>query len=152
MTAPAGIEINFSGNAEDAEWDAAAPTTASPVTLVPTPPALPAGTTAPTPTPTNTGPRQNGLPMFEGAPVARTEIKLSGSASINTNDGISVTMDDRIRVVGQFRVTKVTHYADKNGDIVRVQYVTPIDDLELCPWDPADPTDDGIVRVRPVKP
>lgn len=86
---------------------------------------------------------------FEKAPVSRTEIKISGQCAVNTYDEVEVSLDDRMRVVGEFRVVKVLHYVDKSGAVVRQQVIAPITDLELVPWDPADPTDNGIVRVRP---
>lgn len=89
------------------------------------------------------------LTAFEKAPVSRTEIKISGQCAVNTFDEVEVSLDDRLRVVGEFRVVKVLHYVDKAGEVVRQQVIAPISDLELVPWDPADPTDDGIVRVRP---
>lgn len=92
---------------------------------------------------------RNALPAFEKAPVSRTEIKISGQCAVNTFDEVAVGLDDRLRVVGEFRVVKVLHYVDKAGEVVRQQVIAPISDLELVPWDPADPTDDGIVRVRP---
>ena len=92
---------------------------------------------------------RHALPAFEKAPVSRTEIKISGQCAVNTFDEVAVGLDDRLRVVGEFRVVKVLHYVDKAGEVVRQQVIAPISDLELVPWDPADPTDDGIVRVRP---
>lgn len=149
----AGLHISFTGDDEAADaWSPSSATETPVLGLAGASQAQPAGQQAPTPGPKNTPPRQNGLTSFEGAPVARTEIKISGATSVNTNDGVEVSMDDRIRVVGQFRVTKVTFAVDKNGDVVRTQHVAPDGDLELTPWDPGNPNDDGIVRVRPVQP
>lgn len=152
----AGLQINFTGEMDEAAevpgpislaWTPAI-VDQEPETEATTAVAAPAATMAPAVSvPTNTPP--SGLREFEKAQVAHTEIKISGAASVNSNDGIEVSLDDRIRVVGEFRVTKIQHYVDKKGDVVRVQYVTPVDDLELTPWDPSNPNDDGIVRVRP---
>lgn len=139
MSSAAGLDIHFTGDDEKPS----SPTLQA-VTSVPS---TPGGTPA-TPTLGATT-RMSGLEKFEKAEVARTEIKISGAATINTNDGTAISLDDRIRVVGEMRVTKIAHYVDKKGEVVRVQYVTPCDDLELCPWDPANPNDDGIVRARP---
>lgn len=100
------------------------------------------------PTDVDTG-KPTTLAAFEKAPVSRTEIKISGQCAVNTYDEVEVSLDDRMRVVGEFRVVKVLHYVDKAGAVVRQQVIAPITDLELVPWDPADPTDNGIVRVRP---
>lgn len=155
MTATAGIEISFSGDIpeEGAETPVVTPTVEAQVATGAQTWGGPAGSLAPTtvstptPRPTNTPPR--GLKAFEEAPVNRTEIKLAGATAVNTNDGIEISLDDRIRVVGEFRVSKVTHYVDqKTGDVVRQQTIVAVNDLELTPFDPGDPNDDGIVRVR----
>jgi hypothetical protein len=62
----------------------------------------------------------------------------------------TVSLDDRLRVCGDFRVIGVRHQVNtKTGDVVRVQIIAPIGDMELVPWDPANPLDNGIVRARP---
>ena len=89
------------------------------------------------------------LPVFEKANVAKTEIKISGACAIESFGEITVGLDDRVRAVGEFRVAKVLHYVNKEGDVVRQQILAPIGELILSPWDSTDPNDDGIVRVRP---
>ena len=89
------------------------------------------------------------LPTFEKANVTKTEIKISGACAIESFGEITVGLDDRVRAVGEFRVAKVLHYVNKEGDVVRQQILAPIGELVLSPWDSTDPTDDGIVRVRP---
>lgn len=89
------------------------------------------------------------LPGFEGSAVLATQTKVSGAVNIDGADDKVLMIDDRVRLVGQFRVVGVYFKVDpKTGDTVREHILKPID-MELCPWDPADPTDDGIVRARP---
>jgi hypothetical protein len=65
---------------------------------------------------------------------------------------IVISTDDRVRLVGEYRVVGVRHDVDdKTGEVIRIQILKPIS-IQLCPWDPSDPTDDGIVRARPRKP
>lgn len=94
-------------------------------------------------------PSSSGLPQFEKANVTKTEIKISGACTIETFCEVTVGLDDRVRAVGEFRVAKILHYVNKEGDVVRQQVLAPIGELVLSPWDSTDPTDDGIVRVRP---
>ena len=89
------------------------------------------------------------IPAFEGAPVSTARMKISGRSDIEAADDIVISTDDRVRLVGEYRVTGVRHYVDeKTGDLVREQVLKPLS-IQLCPWDPSDPTDDGIVRARP---
>lgn len=88
-------------------------------------------------------------PTFEGAPVQETRMKISGRSDIEDSDGIVISTDDRVRLVGEYRVTGVRHYVDeKTGNLVREQVLKPLS-IQLCPWDPSDPQDNGIVRARP---
>jgi hypothetical protein len=88
-------------------------------------------------------------PTFEGAPVQETRMKISGRSDIEDSDGVVISTDDRVRLVGEYRVTGVRHYVDeKTGNLVREQVLKPLS-IQLCPWDPSDPTDGGIVRARP---
>lgn len=89
------------------------------------------------------------IPQFEGNDVAATRVKVSGLSQVDVGKDVVISTDDRVRMVGEFRVVGVRHYVDeKTGDIYREQVVKPIR-MELCPFDPSDPTDDGIVRNRP---
>ena len=89
------------------------------------------------------------LPEFERAKVSSTEIKISGACSIETHGELQVSLDDLVRAVGVFRVTKVNHFVNKSGEVVRQQVLAPVEDLVVVPFDAANPTDDGIVRARP---
>lgn len=88
------------------------------------------------------------LPTFEGQVVESSTIKISGLSSLEGVEGKVVSTDDRVRLVGEFTVVSVKHFIDKDGKLCREQVLKPAR-IELCPWDPADPTDDGIVRARP---
>jgi hypothetical protein len=87
---------------------------------------------------------------FEGAAVTKFEIKIAGKISVDGDDNISVTLDDIVRMVGTYRVTKVIHYADaKTGETVRQHTLSPVEALQVTPFDSSNPNDDGIIRARP---
>lgn len=88
------------------------------------------------------------LPKFEGSQVEAVATKVTGNVTIDGADDKVLMIDDRVRLVGSFRVVGVNFKVNANGDTVREHILKAID-MELCPWDPADPTDDGIVRARP---
>lgn len=131
-------------------------TTAQPVQPVTTAPAAatPVATTVQVPTPAATPPASTSsepIPSFEGAKVEVAQIKVTGNSSIDTyGDGDErISLDDRVRLVGDFRCMEVKHRVDpKTGDVVREMILKPLD-LQLTPWDPSDPTDKGIVKARP---
>lgn len=90
-----------------------------------------------------------GVEQFEGSPVGMSEIKISGVCSIDGGD-MRVSMDDRVRAVGEYRVVNVKFYAHpKTGETVRQQVLTPTSPLVVVPFDPSNPNDDGIIRARP---
>lgn len=94
-------------------------------------------------------PRPAGIPAFEGVDVKSTMTKMVGSVAITADDDIVVSMDDRIRLVGDFRVVGVNFKVDpKTGDVIR-EHLVKVVSIQPCPWDPTDPTDDGIIRARP---
>lgn len=88
------------------------------------------------------------LPRFEGQTVDGSTVKISGLSALDNAEGIVITTDDRVRIVGEFKVTGIRHYVDKDGQLIREQVLKPIQ-VETCPWDPSDPHDDGIIRSRP---
>lgn len=89
------------------------------------------------------------IPAFEGAPVESANIKISGACTVESDNDVVIGIDDRVRLVGEYRVVQVNFRVDpKTGDTIREQILKPIT-VQLCPWDPNDPTDDGIVRARP---
>lgn len=91
------------------------------------------------------------IPKFEGATVESASTKITGSAPM-TDENVVLSIDDRVRMVGEYRVVGVRFEVDpKTGDTVRTQMLKPIE-LSLCPWDPSDPTDTGIVHARPGHP
>lgn len=95
-------------------------------------------------------PAQPSIPKFEGAEVSATMIKISGKSEVESSEDIVISTDDRVRLVGEYRVVRVNHFVDeKTGEVHREQVLKPIS-IQLCPWDPADPTDDGIVRARQI--
>jgi hypothetical protein len=89
------------------------------------------------------------FPAFEGIPVRETTVKLNGEGKVESLAGLVVSIDDRVRLVGEFKVVGVNHKVDaKTGEVIR-EMVFKASNLELAPWDPADPTDDGVLRARP---
>lgn len=89
------------------------------------------------------------IPAFEGAAVESATVQITGTCTVDADNDVLVSIDDRVRLVGEYRVVGVQFVVDpKTGDTVRKQVLKPIA-IQLCPWDPNDPTDDGIVRARP---
>lgn len=89
------------------------------------------------------------LPGFEGSAVQGVSSKISGNVSIDGSEDKVLCIDDRVRMVGIYRVVGVYFKVDpKTGDTVREHILKPVE-MELCPFDPANPMDDGIVRARP---
>lgn len=89
-----------------------------------------------------------GVQTFEDVQVGSVATKISGATTVDTF-GHVVGLDDRVRVVGEFRVVKVNHTIAKDGSVVREQVLTPCGDLTLVPFNHMDPNDVGIVRARP---
>lgn len=90
------------------------------------------------------------IPKFEGAEVSSVSIKISGRSEVVGAEDVVISTDDRVRLVGEYRVVGVRHFVDeKTGEITREQVLKPLS-IQLCPWDPSDPTDDGIVRARQI--
>lgn len=85
---------------------------------------------------------------FEKAAVATSVVKTSGSAQVETY-GETISIDDRVRVVTEYRVKSVGFEVQKDGSIARVQVIVPEGEPVLVPWDPTDPMDKGIIRARP---
>lgn len=87
------------------------------------------------------------IPQFEGLPVTSVAVKISGLSTV-TADGLPVfSVDDRVRLIGEFKCIGVRHTVDKNGDVIREQILTPTV-VDTCPWNPDDPADDGVLRAR----
>lgn len=138
------IDIKVTGDDEKVQTIESTSTlpVAPPIVTGPAP-SITVNTTTAAPTPV-AGP----LPAFEKVAVQRTEIKITGTVAVDTRDEVTVGLDDRLRVCGEFRVTKVNHYVDRQGNVVRQQVLAPITDLELVPWDASNPLDNGIVRAH----
>jgi hypothetical protein len=62
-------------------------------------------------------------------------------------EDLVVSVDDRVRLVGEYKVVGVRHFVDpRTGDLVREQVLKPIF-VNTLPWDESDPTDDGVIRA-----
>ncbi len=86
--------------------------------------------------------------QFEGAKVQGAKFLISGNSDVEAYDEELVSLDDRVRLVGEYRCVGVHFKLDpKTQDFVRVQMLKAVK-MELVPWDPSDPTDNGIVRAR----
>lgn len=110
-----------------------------PAPAAPAPAPLPQGATVTSLSPFGT---------FEGIPIAAVEVKIKGEAKVESLAGIDVSVFDRARMVGEYTAVSVKHVVDKEGNLIR-QVEFKVANLEIAPWDPADPTDDGILRARP---
>lgn len=87
------------------------------------------------------------FPQFEGHPVKGVSVKITGLSTVNNQQIPPFGVDDRLRLVGEFKCVGVRHFVDKNGEMIREHVVIPVE-LETCPWDPTDPFDDGILRAK----
>ncbi len=87
------------------------------------------------------------IPLFEGEPVQALQAKISGLSNVTSPDLPVFTVDDRVRLIGEFKCVGVRHVRDKLGNLVREQVLTPLE-VDVCPFDPEDPNDDGVVRAR----
>lgn len=86
------------------------------------------------------------IPHFEGHPVARTAVRVTGKLITDDLEGVVLRHDDIVQVMTQYRVVNVHHDTDeKTGEMVRVQIIRPIE-MVLAPIDPSDPDDIGIIR------
>ncbi len=105
--------------------------------------------TAPVIPPPTVGTARPSIPDFEGASITSTSMKITGTVEVDAAEDLVISLDDRVRLVGEYRVVGVTFKVDpKTGDTIREQILKPIE-VQLCPWDPTDPTDNGIVKARP---
>jgi hypothetical protein len=87
------------------------------------------------------------IPLFEGRKVDAVSIRIAGTMPTDELPAMTVSVDDRVRLVGEYKVVAVRHYADpKTGDLVREQVLKPIL-VDTLPWDATDPDDDGIIRA-----
>jgi len=87
------------------------------------------------------------IPRFEGRQVDAVSIKIAGTMPTDDLPDVTVSVDDRVRLVGEYKVVAVRHYVDpKTGDLVREQVLKPIL-VTTQPWDPNDPKDDGVIRA-----
>jgi len=91
-------------------------------------------------------PVEPGIPHFEGREVNATHIKISGNAEVLGDDALVVSVDDRVHLTGDYKVVGVRHYVDKDGNLVREHVLKPVT-MMITPWDPSDPSDDGVVRA-----
>lgn len=89
------------------------------------------------------------FPRFEGQTVHGTEIRISGLSKIDAADNVVTTTDDIVRLIGEFKCIGVRHEVNKDGELIRVQMFKPLN-VDTAPWDPTDPTDDGVQRSRPI--
>lgn len=93
-------------------------------------------------------PTSAGIPDFEGSHVASTQTKIVGTVAVAADEDLVVSIDDRVRLVGEYRVVGVQFMVDpKTGDTVRLQILKPIE-VQPTPFNPADPKDDGVIRAR----
>lgn len=91
------------------------------------------------------------LPSFEGQVVTGVDIKISGLSSVEQYDGGALRVHDRIRLLVEARVTKVTHGVSKDEDGLRREHHAKVISADLVPWNPGDPHApgaDGVLRAE----
>jgi hypothetical protein len=87
------------------------------------------------------------IPSFEGRKVDAASVRIAGTMPTDDLPEMTVSVDDRVRLVGEYKVVGVRHYADpKTGDLIREQVLKPVF-LDRIPWNSDDPEDDGIIRA-----
>ena len=88
------------------------------------------------------------IPHFEGREVNAVSVKIVGAMPTDAlPENMIVSVDDRVRLVGEYKVVSVRHAVDpKTGDLVREETLKPLL-VDLIPWDDTDPQDDGIIRA-----
>lgn len=99
------------------------------------------------PTPGATVHPMSPFPRFEGQTVHGTEIRISGLSKVDAADNVVVTTDDIVRLIGEFKCVGIRHEVNKDGELIRVQMMKPLN-VDTAPWNPADPKDDGVQRAR----
>lgn len=91
------------------------------------------------------------LPTFEGQQVTGVDIKISGLSSVEQYDGGALRVHDRIRLLVEARVTKITHGLSKDEDGLRREHHAKVISADLVPWNPGDPNApgaDGVLRAE----
>ena len=89
---------------------------------------------------------QSPFPMFEGRHVDAAHLRIAGTTPLDEMGDVVVSVDDRVRLTAEYKVVGVRHYVDpRTGDLIREQILKPLF-VELAPWDPSDPKDDGVIR------
>lgn len=87
------------------------------------------------------------LPMFEGRTVDSCVMRISGATPLAEVEDMLVSVDDRLRLIGEYKVVSIRHFVDpKTGDLVREQLLKPTL-ATPAPWNPDDPDDDGVIRA-----
>lgn len=86
------------------------------------------------------------LPAFEGKAVDGCIMRISGATPLEDAD-VVVSVNDRVRLVGEYRVVSIRHYIDATGGLIREQVLKP-QVATLTPWNASDPNDDGVIRAR----
>lgn len=89
-------------------------------------------------------------PEFEGHAIEYVVTKVTGTVQIP--DDQVLHLDDRIRVISEWRIVAVNHRMDKDGKWFREQVIKHFESpgvatTAICPWDPSDPTDNGILHT-----
>lgn len=84
------------------------------------------------------------VPLFEGAEVAATRLKIANSAVLDLPD-VVLHVDDVVQVLVECRVTSVTHTVEeRSGQLLRVQIAKPYQ-ASVVPFNPA--YDNGVDRA-----
>lgn len=86
------------------------------------------------------------FPPFEGHKVDGIAVTTTASKSAFDEVDTIMSIDDQVQVMGRYRCVGVSHTIDeKTGTLIRVQTLKP-ERMDLMPFDPSDPDDDGVLR------
>ena len=87
------------------------------------------------------------LPKFEGREVDGSLVKITSRdmPALDDLEGVTLGVDDRIQLKTMFTVIGVNHQVDKDGKLIRVHTLRPVD-VSLAP---IAGTQDGVLRALP---
>ncbi len=85
---------------------------------------------------------------YQGKPIDEFKLAFKGLRMMPCADAKGdkpLQLDDIVSLHFEGRVVGQKHDFDKEGRLIVVSYVSPMD-VSFQPWDPSDPNDDGVAR------
>ena len=85
---------------------------------------------------------------FQGKPIDEFHMKMVGMGAYPCRDASGdkpLHIDDIVSLHFEGRVKNVHFDTDKDGRLIAVALISPID-IAFQPWDASDPQDDGVAR------